>query len=274
MYIKEKLEKAKEKVKRRVRKAAVGAALVGTLGAGAVSCGEANIKDNESDKTTQVKNGANSEVDTLYCHNTKIPLNDLEAGDAFDGNIDNATLHGLPLKKQAKNPNDPDSLLVQVTSEYKRSESGEETIVKKEAKYVAIDPQDKNKEIEFEYDGEKVEIGGITNEIVGYKNYHGVIYGPEGREEIDSQEPIVESKLRMKRTGTVSYKVKDKKVKSDTSKTETSAKTEARETPAWMGEPVSPTWVRPHGDSENKSESSKKANKKILDKIAKQKRER
>ncbi len=74
--------------------------------------------------------------------------------------------------------------------------------------------------------------------------------------------------------GAVSCGEENVKDKQDNAKTETSAKTEARETPAWMGEPVSPAWGRPHGDSENKSESSKKANKKILDKIAKQKRER
>ena len=44
----------------------------------------------------------------------------------------------------------------------------------------------------------------------------------------------------------------------------------AREAPDWLG-PNGEAYGRPHGTSGNKSESNKKANKKILNKIAKQK---
>ena len=252
MSIKEKLEKAKEKAKGRLEKAkrkARKAAMIAGVGAitvgGMTSCGEENATkatDSQENKTELVKKKSTFEK-------------------AFEEGED------FPLRKQAENPKNPDSLLVEIT--YDVCEDGHYKVT---PKYVPIDKEDKDKDFLPE-----ITSPATYQEILGKeKIYYDTIpeyYDVDGKhpQQIKEQRhnyTVVRSVLKQN----ISYTVKDKKVKSDTSKTETSAQTEARETPEWMGEPVSP--ARPHGDSENKSESSKKANKKILDKIAKQKRER
>lgn len=118
MTIKEKLEKAKANAKRRVRKAAIGAALVGTLGAGAVSCGEANIKKDNNKNKAEISAQITSYDDNAYLFEEEN--------------------HGVPIMKHAKNKNEPDSVLTKVEVD----DNG--NVISK--KYAAVKRSDKDTE--------------------------------------------------------------------------------------------------------------------------------
>lgn len=170
MSIKEKLEEVKTKTKKHFRKAALSAAVMGTLGAGAVACGEANVKDNdkEKDKIEQVKTP--NEKDNLFEKET----------------------FGFPYRKHADNPNEPDSLLVELKarmdvsvdtikgpdgSVYEKARSTQEPT---KAKYVAIDREDQDKDFVIESKETKLETRTrIETEIVEVTS--PTTYDAEGR---------------------------------------------------------------------------------------------
>jgi len=167
MSIKEKLEEVKAKTKKHFRKAALSAAVMGTLGAGAVACGEGNVKGN-------VKNNDKEKARVEVFSEDDIELSKAYARteSRYEGHEEEASLfeqdvYGLPLRKHANNPNDPDSLLVE--AKHSVFEELEDTIVASgkpepkdttskteitKGKYVAIAPEDKDKEFVRDYDSE------------------------------------------------------------------------------------------------------------------------
>ena len=246
MSIKDRLEKAKEEraakraakkaekekqPKKNVRTKVAMAVLGGALTFGAASCGQENAKkDNKSENQTEVIAQKNNTNDTISVK---------------EDALTRRTVNGFPAKKHAENPNDPDSLLV-VTNPAGSHTLGGKVYIEGEAEYTPIKEGDKGKDfvpVFMNNGSDKTQSGfGRFDEIGEHPDYDNPdVYTPKKKEMED---------INMSATK-IHWRAVDRKNKSSAQKSESTGRTEARETPDWMGNPISEAFVKGHKTDES-----------------------